>query len=387
MLAQRKIFLMHERNQAALEKLHREDHDAEHDDIQAAVPPAPGRPRVALRDRVKMAASFGVIFSGSSCRRRVRRRVGRRNGWAAPRDASGTSCEDDGIGSAGPPGPTHRRWLTVPTGTGTERRYRAHEHPYTLSIDIGGTGLKANVLGAGGDMVADRVKIPTTYPLPPDLMVEKLDRAGQEAAGGRPRLVRLPRHGAQGPRAQRAALRDQQGPGHRIVPELVKAWSDFDLASALSTSIGVPCRVANDADVQGAGRRRGPGLRGRHHARHRFRHRLLHGRPAAPPHRARPPASSARARPSTSSSANRPARRSATSAGTSGCGRRSPTWTSLTFFDHLYIGGGNAQRVNRRDLGEVLERITVVDNSAGILGGIKLWEPQHIAAMEGDIAR
>src|SRR3984957_10615769 len=28
MLAQRKIFLMHERNQAALEKLHREDHDA-----------------------------------------------------------------------------------------------------------------------------------------------------------------------------------------------------------------------------------------------------------------------------------------------------------------------------------------------------------------------
>ena len=46
---------------------------------------------------------------------------------------------------------------------------------------------------------------------------------------------------------------------------------------------------------------------------------------------------------------------------------------ALTFFDHLYIGGGNAPRVNRRDLGEVLERITVVDNYAGILGGIKLW--------------
>ncbi len=34
MLAQRKLFLIHERNQAALEKLHRKDHDAEHDDIQ-----------------------------------------------------------------------------------------------------------------------------------------------------------------------------------------------------------------------------------------------------------------------------------------------------------------------------------------------------------------
>ncbi len=50
----------------------------------------------------------------------------------------------------------------------------------------------------------------------------------------------------------------------------------------------------------------------------------------------------------------------------------------MTFFDHLYIGGGNAPRVNRRDLGAVLERITVVDNSAGILGGIKLWDESHV---------
>src|SRR5580698_1323685 len=34
MLAQRKLFLMHERNQAVLEKLHNQDHDAEHDDTQ-----------------------------------------------------------------------------------------------------------------------------------------------------------------------------------------------------------------------------------------------------------------------------------------------------------------------------------------------------------------
>jgi polyphosphate glucokinase len=51
---------------------------------------------------------------------------------------------------------------------------------------------------------------------------------------------------------------------------------------------------------------------------------------------------------------------------------------TLTMFDHLYIGGGNAPRVDRRDLGEVLERITVVDNSAGILGGIKLWDETHV---------
>ncbi len=46
--------------------------------------------------------------------------------------------------------------------------------PYTLSIDIGGTGLKANVLGLGGSLVADRVKMPTTYPMPPENMVGRL---------------------------------------------------------------------------------------------------------------------------------------------------------------------------------------------------------------------
>jgi AcrR family transcriptional regulator len=64
MLAQRKIFLMHERNQAALEKLHRKDHEAEHEDIQNQLRRLLADPRVSLRDRVRMAASIGVVFSG-----------------------------------------------------------------------------------------------------------------------------------------------------------------------------------------------------------------------------------------------------------------------------------------------------------------------------------
>ncbi|MFZ0251662.1 MAG: TetR/AcrR family transcriptional regulator, partial [Acidimicrobiales bacterium] len=63
MLTQRKIFLMHERNQASLEKLHREDHDAEHEDIQNQFRRILEDVRLPLRDRVRMSASFGVIFS------------------------------------------------------------------------------------------------------------------------------------------------------------------------------------------------------------------------------------------------------------------------------------------------------------------------------------
>ena len=64
MMAQRKIFLMHERNQAALEKLHRKEHDAEHDDIQQRFRQALTDPSLALRDRVRMACSLGAVFGG-----------------------------------------------------------------------------------------------------------------------------------------------------------------------------------------------------------------------------------------------------------------------------------------------------------------------------------
>ena len=52
-----------------------------------------------------------------------------------------------------------------------------------------------------------------------------------------------------------------------------------------------------------------------------------------------------------------------------------PNFAILFFYDHLYIGGGNAQRV-KIDLGR---NTTIVDNTAGILGGIKLWDKAHIA--------
>jgi AcrR family transcriptional regulator len=64
MAAHRKIFLMHERNQAALEKLHRKDHDDEHDDIQQRLRQALADPSLSLRDRVRMACSLGAVFGG-----------------------------------------------------------------------------------------------------------------------------------------------------------------------------------------------------------------------------------------------------------------------------------------------------------------------------------
>ncbi len=49
------------------------------------------------------------------------------------------------------------------------------------------------------------------------------------------------------------------------------------------------------------------------------------------------------------------------------------------FFDHLYIGGGNSRRVDRDHLDD---DVTIVDNTAGILGGMKLWTVDHVAVGE-----
>ena len=64
MLIQRKIFLLHERNQAAFEKLHREEHEADHEDFQNAFRRILGDSDVPVPDRVRLASAFGAVFGG-----------------------------------------------------------------------------------------------------------------------------------------------------------------------------------------------------------------------------------------------------------------------------------------------------------------------------------
>lgn len=45
------------------------------------------------------------------------------------------------------------------------------------------------------------------------------------------------------------------------------------------------------------------------------------------------------------------------------------TLDDLTRFDHLHLGGGNSRHVTI----ELGPRVGLVDNVAGILGGIRLW--------------
>jgi polyphosphate glucokinase len=252
----------------------------------------------------------------------------------------------------------------------------AFAHPFTLAIDVGGTGLKASVLSKDGAMVADRVKVDTKYPMPPDgesglvgslvELTKPLPKADRVSCGF-PGMVR------DGVVLSAPHFVTKKGPGSSVDRKLFEAWATFDLSTALSTAFGLPTKVANDADVQGAAVVQGTGLEVVITLGTGFGSALfMNGRLL--PH---------------IELAHHPFRRDQTYNEQLGeLARKSKGdehWNhrvreaiaclnALFFYDHLYIGGGNARRIVRDDLGDALERITIVENSAGILGGIKLWE-------------
>lgn len=262
----------------------------------------------------------------------------------------------------------------------TEASPRSPDHPFTLAIDIGGTGLKASVLDASGGMVASRVRVATTYPLPPEggdslltklgKLVSKLPKADRVSAGF-PGMVR------NGVVLSAPHFVTKGGPGTDVDPKLEAAWSGFDLAEALQKMTGIPARVANDADVQGLAAVTGTGLEVVVTLGTGFGTALfLDG--ALMPHL---------------EIAHQPFRKGETYNDQLGEPTRKvigeERWNrrvakavanldGVFFFDHLYIGGGNARRVNPSGLGEIASKVTLVDNSAGILGGIKLWEGHHM---------
>jgi polyphosphate glucokinase len=241
--------------------------------------------------------------------------------------------------------------------------------PVTLAVDIGGTGLKAAVLDSAGDLLSDRVRVDTPHPAAPDALVARLcalvaplpdyDRVSV----GFPGMVRAGRVRS-APNLVRTSRR-----GDAVSGRAVAAWSGFDLAGALAAELGKPTKVVNDASMQGAAVVSGCGLelvvtlgtgfgtalfwQGKltphlEFAHHPFRKRQTYEQQLGDAARRR--------------------------AGNKKWSRRVRvavnTLRALSDFDHVYLGGGNSGHLTV-DLGP---NATVVDNLAGILGGIRLWD-------------
>jgi polyphosphate glucokinase len=225
----------------------------------------------------------------------------------------------------------------------------------TLAIDVGGSGLKASVIDEKGRLLTERVRVDTPVGSPPRDIVAALVQLVGPLGGydrisvGFPGVVR------------RGRVLTAPNLGH-------EGWKGFDLAGALGRALGKPVRVANDADVQGLAVVGGKGVEMVITLGTGFGTGLyLDGRLA--PHL---------------ELSHHPFRKGETydehlgNAARKRIGKRKwnkrvrraiRTLRALTSFDHLYIGGGNAKKIDF----ELDPDVTVVSNDAGIKGGVALW--------------
>lgn len=120
--------------------------------------------------------------------------------------------------------------------------------PGILAIDIGGTGLKAAVINEKGQMLAERVRVPTPHPCPPRILLENLKRM----VAGLPAFDRIS-IGFPGVVREGKVL---------TAPNLdTSLWAGYALRQAVSRAFGnKPAQLLNDADMQGLGLVSGRGL-------------------------------------------------------------------------------------------------------------------------------
>jgi polyphosphate glucokinase len=238
----------------------------------------------------------------------------------------------------------------------------------TLSIDVGGTGIKADFLDDSGKPLGAAVRVPTHYPLDPTGLIEVFKQLAAAGPGFDRISVGFPGVVRSGIVLSAPHFVREGGEGTPVAPALERAWDRFDLAEQTKQALGKPTRVGNDAEVQGMAVIKGKGLEVVITLGTAFGSAIFQdGKLAVHLELAHHPCHKGK---TYSEYVGEAARRKV---GGKRWNRRVLLAVGLVrnllLFDHLYVGGGNSGRV-KIPLGK---DVTLVSNSAGLLGGIKLW--------------
>lgn len=243
----------------------------------------------------------------------------------------------------------------------------------TLAVDCGGSGIKGSVLDERGAMVAERVRVPTPYPLPPQRFVETLLALAQglpafdRATVGMPGMIR---HGVV---VATPHYVTRGGPRSAALPELVDAWHGFDARAAVSTAFSRPAIVLNDAEVHGAGVVRGRGLEvvwtlgtGLGCA--------VFDRGRLAPHLEMSHAPVRRGLTFDTYIGDRDRRRLGARRWSRRVVQAVQALRPVFRWDVLYLGGGNAKRIDAAGVADLGDDVVLVPNAAGVLGGVRAWD-------------
>jgi polyphosphate glucokinase len=226
----------------------------------------------------------------------------------------------------------------------------------TLTVDIGGSGIKAALLDPAGAIIGARDRVPTPpRPVTPEALISTIEKAAAPLGAFDRVSVGFPGY-----------VRD----GKLVTaPNLgTETLAGFDLQAALARLWGKPVRVLNDADVQGYGAIKGHGVEmiltlgtGAGTA--------IFGDGEVMPHLelAHHPVSGNKTYDEYIGDAAR--RKKGKKAWNKRVLKAIEILREVVRFDHLYIGGGNAAHITFA----LPDDVSIVPNIDGLTGGIKLW--------------
>jgi polyphosphate glucokinase len=238
-----------------------------------------------------------------------------------------------------------------------------------LTIDIGGTGVKASVIDMNGTMIADKVRIATPHPCPPGVLVELIANL----------VSPLPHY-------DRVAIGFPGAVRSNIIltaPHLgEEIWHGVDLAALVCQRLGgIPTKIVNDAEMQGLAVIQGKGLEfiltlGTGCGTGIF----LDGQLA--PHLELSTHPIGKKYTYDTYVGNDALVKIGKKRWNKRVQKMIQILEALTHYDHLFIGGGNSRNVT----GELPANITCVSNDAGIDGGAALWSSHPIRHPEHTLA-
>lgn len=248
--------------------------------------------------------------------------------------------------------------MTTTASAATPKKSAHAKSPITLAVDIGGSGIKAMLLDAAGHPVSERERVVTPAVPTPQAVLPLLDQLAQALPGYDRVSVGFP--GV-----------TKKGVTYTAV-NLHPDWMNFHFQAELEKRLHKPVRVANDASIQGYGAIQGngvemvitlgtgmgsclftsgrlcPGLELGHHPwkKHTYEDYLgrrgldKYGKQKWNKHL-----------------------------------REAIEQTCATFnWDHLYLGGGNAKKIDF----DLPEHVSIVSNETGLLGGVALWRDEAL---------
>ncbi|MCW3110778.1 MAG: chromosome partitioning protein ParA [Segetibacter sp.] len=237
---------------------------------------------------------------------------------------------------------------------------------HILSIDIGGSNIKATILSQAGALTMDYQKLPTPQPSSPESILQTIKTLIQDFPSFDCISVGFPGYVKNG-----VVI---------TAPNLdTSLWHNVNLKKILSDSLGKPAKVVNDADMQGLGVVNGKGFEIVVTLGTGFGTALLMDGNLLPHLEI----------------AHHPIKKNVDydqyigekaliEIGDKKWNKRVlkviEILKTVFNYDHLYIGGGNAKKINF----DLDANMTIVSNKDGIKGGARLWRIEETSPVRAN---